>query len=100
MEYKDLDPELRKKASECKTPGELAELAKSVGVTLTDEELDSISGGGVWKSGSSYTVTKCTGCGASIRYSNVPGYYMCPKCGVGFVKVYEDGSIGWGGYSR
>lgn len=46
MDFKDLNPELREKAGACKTPDELLALAKSEGYKLSEEELESISGGG------------------------------------------------------
>ncbi|MBE6473143.1 MAG: Nif11-like leader peptide family natural product precursor [Coriobacteriaceae bacterium] len=46
MDFKDLSPELREKAGACKTPDELLALAKSEGYKLSEEELESISGGG------------------------------------------------------
>ena len=46
MNVNDLSPELRKRALECKSREELAELAKNEGVELSDEQLESLSGGG------------------------------------------------------
>ena len=43
---KELSPEQRAKAKQCKTPEELLELAKEEGYELTDDELEGISGGG------------------------------------------------------
>ena len=60
MDIKDVTPELKEKALACKTTEELVELAKSVGVDLSDEELDGIAGGD-WNCG------KCNddhGCGS------------------------------------
>lgn len=48
MNFDDLTPELREKVQACKTPEELLELAKSEGYELSDEELESISGGRKW----------------------------------------------------
>ena len=48
MNFEDLTPELKEKAIACKTPEELLELARQEGIDLTDEQLESISGGG-WK---------------------------------------------------
>ena len=48
MNLNDLDPKLREKALACKTSDELFELAKEAGVSITDEELSSISGSGEW----------------------------------------------------
>ena len=50
MNIEDLSPEIKEKALACTTTDELVELAKSVGIQLSDEEIDSISGGGVWAS--------------------------------------------------
>ena len=50
MDYKDLTPELREKAMNCKTPDELLELAKREGYKLSDEELSLVSGGLSWSS--------------------------------------------------
>ena len=46
MDRKELTPELQEKLKECKTPEELIELAKREGYELTDEQIESISGGG------------------------------------------------------
>ena len=45
MNFEDLTPEQKEKARACKSVEELIELAKSEGGTLSDEELDAISGG-------------------------------------------------------
>ena len=45
MEYKDLTPEQKEKARACKTPEEMLALAQEEGYDLTDDELESISGG-------------------------------------------------------
>ena len=46
MDYKDLSPELREKAKACTSPEEVLELAKREGVKLSEEELETVSGGG------------------------------------------------------
>ena len=48
MTFEDLSPELKEKALACKTPEELLALAKTEGIDLTNDQLDTISGGG-WK---------------------------------------------------
>lgn len=48
MTFEDLSPELKEKALACKTPEELLALAKTEGIDLTNDQLESISGGG-WK---------------------------------------------------
>ena len=45
MDIQDLSPELREKAKRCKTPEELLDLAKEEGYKLSDEEIETISGG-------------------------------------------------------
>ena len=42
---KELSPEQRARAKQCKTPEELLALAKEEGYELTDDELEGISGG-------------------------------------------------------
>ena len=48
MKFENLTPELQEKAKACKTPEEMLEVAKSIGYSLSDEELEAISGGGFW----------------------------------------------------
>ena len=50
MEIHNLSPELREKAKNCKTPEELLALAKAEGYKLSDEEMESVSGGVSWSS--------------------------------------------------
>ena len=45
MNIEDLSPEILEKAKACKTPEELAALAREEGVELSDEQLEAISGG-------------------------------------------------------
>lgn len=48
MDFESLSPELREKVLACKTSQELVELAEEQGITLSDEQLDAISGGSFW----------------------------------------------------
>ena len=49
MIFEDLkSPELQEKLRACKTPADLAALAKEQGVELSDDQLESLSGGGSW----------------------------------------------------
>lgn len=48
MEFTDLTPEQQEKAKSCKSTEDLIALAKSEGIELSDEQLESISGGGKW----------------------------------------------------
>jgi len=51
MDIKDLTPELKAKAEKCETLEELLALAKAEGYELTDDEVESISGGDGWNDG-------------------------------------------------
>lgn len=44
-DIKDLTPEQKEKALHCKTPEDILALAKEEGYELSDEELESVSGG-------------------------------------------------------
>ena len=48
MDITNLTPEQIEKAKACTSAGELMELAKAEGMELTDEQLDTISGGMEW----------------------------------------------------
>ena len=48
MKFEDLTPEQQERAKACKTPEEVFALAKEVGYELSEEEIDSISGGSSW----------------------------------------------------
>lgn len=48
MDFKDLSPELRDKARNCKTPEEVLNLAREEGYELSEEELAAVSGGVKW----------------------------------------------------
>ena len=45
MDFKDLTPEQKERVQNCNSPEELLELAKAEGVTLTDDQLEAVSGG-------------------------------------------------------
>lgn len=45
MKYDELTKDQQERAKACKTPEELLALAKSEGVELTDEQLESVAGG-------------------------------------------------------
>ena len=45
MKFEDLTPEQQEKAEACKTPEEIFALAKEIGYEMTEEEIDSVSGG-------------------------------------------------------
>lgn len=45
MDFKDLTPEQQEMAKNCKSKEELAKLAKTIGVELSDDELAEMAGG-------------------------------------------------------
>ena len=52
MNFEDLSPELQEKAKACKTPEDILALAKEEGYSLSDAELEAVSGsGGGWCKG-------------------------------------------------
>ena len=48
MEISDLTPEQRAKAMACESADELLKLAEELGVRLTDEHIEAVSGGMDW----------------------------------------------------
>ena len=76
MEFKDLTPEQQEKANACATAGELADLAKSEGIELSDEQMDQLAGG--WDSESYGAVYHCA---TQIRVPEGAGSVTCPVCG-------------------
>lgn len=79
LENANMSPELRKMAAECQSPEEILELAKKEGVKLTEEQLESISGGGQWTGG---YYTECQYCGKTVDIDNKKNLPAnCPYCG-------------------
>ncbi len=64
-------------AKECKSPEELYELAASEGVELTDEDLDTVSGGWEKKQRTKYT---CKSCGGDVEWQGPQKRYVCKVC--------------------
>ena len=46
--FDNLSEETRAKLVAAKTPEEILEVAKSEGIKLSEEDLEAVSGGGVW----------------------------------------------------
>ena len=75
---KGLSEEQIKKVEACKSSEEILALAKEEGVTLTDEQLEAVSGGGCFKT------VKCDKCGSKnvkLIKSIERGKYECKECG-------------------
>lgn len=73
----ELTEEQREKIRACKTPEDYLALAKSEGVELTDEQLESIAGGRDWDE----PIT-CPECGhGRVTYDQLLGMYICQDCG-------------------
>ena len=87
IEKMDISPELREKAKECNSPEEILTFAKKEGIKLTEEQLESITGGSAWSGAKEYSVTcnicdtktiiddpdnpptRCPNCAVTMRYS-------------------------------
>ena len=77
MEFKDLTEEQKAEVRACKSPEEILELAKDEGYELSDEELESISGGADWN----FDIITCPSCGTKIVLMNYSGTIECEECG-------------------
>lgn len=84
---KGLSEEQIEKASHCQSTEELLKLAKAEGVTLTEEQLKAVNGGGCALHDKKITGT-CPSCGATAEgihkdASHGPDlhYFTCPYCG-------------------
>lgn len=65
MKFEDLTPEQQEKAKACKTPEDILALAKEEGYELSEEELQAISGGGMWD------IKRCP----AFKCWNLPDHY-------------------------
>ena len=54
MDFSNLSDEFKAKAAECKSQEDLINLIKEEGLELSDEQLNGIAGGGLWKECTSY----------------------------------------------
>ena len=78
VDFKDLSEEQRAKVAGAGTAEDLVRIAMEEGYELTDDELEQISGGGIWLPGvecpycggptsrTSYGIRYCLECGASV----------------------------------
>lgn len=78
MELNNISPELIEKAKGL-SPDELADLAKSEGIDLSDEQLEAVAGGvDSWRDGLK-TVT-CSECGGEFTMDIKLVSQRCPHC--------------------
>lgn len=81
MKYEGLSAEQQEKI-DGKTPEEILEIAKAEGYSLSDEELDAISGGAsVW-----HEYVYCPRCKASFSRQEGKDWQKCPGCGEVYLK--------------
>ena len=67
-----------------KTGDELVKLAQTIGVELTDEQVDDIAGGALWDESQPVcpNYVKCSDCGNTIGWSDGQERpTVCPYCG-------------------
>ncbi len=79
---KGLTEEQIKKVEDCKSSEEILALAKAEGVSLSDEQLEAVSGGGCF-GGGDYTCPKCGATGDDVVYTPSSHYHdhcYCEKC--------------------
>jgi len=80
MEFKDLTEEQKAKFNG-KTPEQIIELAKEEGIELSDEQLESISGGGAWSDDEpTNTPPVCPFCRHSGTLEFRPNEVWCNNC--------------------
>ena len=85
MEYADLAPEQKERIDACKTPEEVLAFAQEEGITLTDEQLEMVSGGYDLEWNPPNEIKRsfyCKSCGEFIAYYPSLGRPTeCPNCG-------------------
>ncbi len=72
---KGLSEEQVAKVKACKSHEELLALAKKEGIELTDEQLETISGGGLCTSAPAFTCPKCDS--GYVKWKRDVNGYMC-----------------------
>ena len=81
MEYKDLSPELKAKVDACANAEELAALASAEGIALTDDQLESVSGGNIdWETGGASYIL-CPHCEGQLYRYTFDETFTCGHCG-------------------
>ena len=84
MKYEDLTAEQKEK-TDGKTPEEILEIAKAEGYSLSDEELEAISGGAsAWNE-----YIFCPKCKASFARQEGKDWQKCPGCGEVYLRPLD-----------
>ena len=84
MKYEDLTAEQKEK-TDGKTPEEILEIAKAEGYSLSDEELEAISGGAsAWDE-----YVYCPQCKASFARQEGKDWQKCPRCGEVYLRPLD-----------
>ena len=84
MKYEDMTAEQKEKA-DGKTPEEILEIAKAEGYSLSDEELEAISGGAsAWDE-----YVFCPKCKASFSRQEGKDWQKCPRCGEVYLRPVD-----------
>ena len=81
---KGLTEEQIAKARKCKTNEELIALAKEEGFTLTDEQLEAVSGGGCITWSRPTPCPECKSTNTEWVWNRRPHHYHCNNCGKDF----------------
>ena len=80
MNFEELTPEMQAKARACTTAEEVLKLAEDEGRELSEDELDSISGGKVpWYVGNGFVCPRCKG--HNTRVTAGREKFVCDDCG-------------------
>ena len=80
MEFENLTPEQQERVNG-KTPEEILALANEEGYSLSDEELDAISGGVSGWQNLKYKYLVCPVCKAPFELEKGKDFQKCPSCG-------------------
>ena len=84
MRYEDLTAEQKEK-TDGKTPEEILEIAKAEGYSLSDEELEAISGGAsAWNE-----YVYCPKCKANFSRQEGKDWQKCPGCGEVYLRPLD-----------
>jgi hypothetical protein len=83
MNLNEVDPELRARIRGTESPEEVLEIAREMGVELSNEQLEEVTGGINWDGAGE--ILSCPYCHSTKIRRSTPGY-VCDKCGKRFSK--------------